>query len=76
MDLKQKFKRVAEIEKEMMKLEKELTKLFSSDSEREEKRGRKSGSKMSDEARGKIAEAQRKRWAKAKEVKSPSSKKA
>ncbi len=68
MDLKQKFARVAEIEKEMMKLERELTKLFSSDSSKGEKRGRKSGSKMSDEAREKIAEAQRKRWAKAKKT--------
>ncbi len=68
MDLKQKFKRVGEIEKEMLRLERELTKLFSSDSSGGEKRGRKSGSKMSDEARGKIAEAQRKRWAKAKKT--------
>jgi hypothetical protein len=70
MDLKGKFQRVGEIEKEMMKLERELTKLFSSDSSKGEKRGRKSGSKMSDEAKGKIAEAQKQRWAKAKEGKS------
>jgi hypothetical protein len=81
MNLDDKFRRVAEIQKQMKKLEGELSTLFtplagadvfpkqvssSGKSAGKKSRGRKKGSKMSAAARARIGAAQRERWAKLK----------